>query len=134
MIKKLIWRMADPPYFKNVPEKAGIYIISTMQKTDGEFEVKYIGQADNLSARANEHWSKKETNTELKNHIAEKYIMKFNYSLVESKSDRDGMVIYACQKYKPPYNRDLDTDIEVVKCTMPAVRASLSRRSVNEKT
>ena len=123
-MKVLKWKIAEPPNFTSVPEKAGIYIISTKQVVDKAYEVKYVGQADNLRLRANDHWSKKETNEKLKEHIAEKYVMKFNYSEVDSKSDRIGMVLYMHEIYSPPFNKPLLGE-GVIKCTLPGVRKSL---------
>jgi len=121
-MKILKWKIAEPPNFRIVPEKAGVYIISTMQEDDHQFEVKYIGQADNLHGRAAEHWSKHEKNDKLKAHIAEKYIMKFNYAEVESRSDRDGMVLYMSKIFDPPLNLNAPPDTDLVKCTVPGVR------------
>jgi excinuclease UvrABC nuclease subunit len=105
-----------------VPEKAGVYIISTSQEVDHSFVVKYVGQAANLRERTNEHWSKKEPNKELKEHIAEKYIMKFNYSEIESKSDRDGMELYIRELYDPPFNHNRPAGTTAIVCTVPDVR------------
>ena len=118
-MKILQWKKTDPPKFDNVPEKPGIYIISTRQEVDGQYEVKYIGQTDNLRSRANEHWSKKETNTELKAHLAEEYAMKFNYAEVALKPDREGMLLYMHQVYDPPFNPKAPLGEKVVKCTLP---------------
>ena len=124
-MKKLIWKIAIPPKFEKVPERAGIYIISTNQKEDMEYEVKFVGQAENLRVRVNEHWSKNEKNEELKAHIAEKYMMKFNYSEVDSRTDRDGMVLYLHKLYDPPFNTGNLPEADIIKCTVPAVRKHL---------
>ncbi|MCL2093765.1 MAG: hypothetical protein FWH12_06155 [Treponema sp.] len=125
-MKKLPWKIAEPPVFKLVPEKPGIYIISTRQEVDHAYEVKYIGHADNLHERALLHWSKKEKNKELKEHIAEDYVMKFNYSEVESKADREGMLIYLHELFSPPFNTEPLPNQETVKCTIPGVRKYLA--------
>ena len=122
IMRVLTWKKTEPPDFKLVPEKAGIYIISTRQETDHEYEVKYVGKASNLRARVTEHWSKNEKNAELKAHIAEKYIMKFNYSEVESEAEREGMELYMYNIYHPPFNHSRPSGDEVVMCTLPAVR------------
>lgn len=45
---KLYWKKCDPKTdFETVPGKAGVYIISTKQKVDGRYEVKYVGQTSN---------------------------------------------------------------------------------------
>ena len=125
-MNRLEWKMVEPPNFKVVPEKAGIYIISTKQETDKAFEVKYVGHADNLRVRASEHWSKKEKNEELKAHIAEDYIMKFNYSEIESRADREGMELYLYDMFEPPLNPGPPRGSTIVKCTIPAVRKYIS--------
>lgn len=119
--KFLNWYKSEPPDFKNVPEKPGIYLISTMQ-TDNEFEVKYVGQADNLRARVTGHWHKNEKNKELRQHIAEKYIMKVNYTLIDSKSDRDGMELYLYNLYKPQYNKNRPLGKTAISCTIPVLK------------
>ena len=117
--------MTEPPKFNNVPEKPGIYIISTVQEVDHSYEAKYVGQAENLRARALDHWSKNEPNVKLREHIAEKYIMKLNYSEIESASDREGMVLYLRKLYDPPFNPGAIPEADIVKCTVPAVRKHL---------
>ena len=128
-MKYLKWKIAVPPKFNKIPDKPGIYILSTIQEVDQKYEVKYVGHADNLRVQAEEHWSKTESNKKLKDHIAEKYMMKLNYSLIESKEDREGMVLYLLKFFTPPFNVDFDkdapTDKPVVKCTVPAVRKYL---------
>ena len=121
-MKRLVWKKTDPPDFKNIPEKAGVYIISTRQGTDHAYEVKYVGQTDKLRTRITEHWSKKEKNKELKAHIAENFIMKLNYALVDSKSEREGMMLYMCQIFDPPYNEKYSSSRPVVECSLPEVR------------
>ena len=119
---RLKWNKTEPPNFLNVPERPGIYIISTRQETDHEYEVKYVGQADNLLARVKEHWSKKEKNPGLKSHIAEKYIMKFNFSIVNSKPEREGMELYLYEIFKPPFNKKPSSAKTAINCTLPDVR------------
>ena len=122
IMKRLIWKKTDPPNFENVPEKAGIYIISTRQEADHAFEVKYVDQANNLRTRIKEHWSKKEKNLKLKAHISEGYIMKLNYSEVNSQADRDGMVTYMQQIFEPPFNSGSPQGNIVINCSLPEVR------------
>ena len=121
-MKVLKWKKTAPPNFDLVPEKAGIYIISTIQEDDREYEVKYVGQADNLHARIKEHFSKNEQNKELKAHIDEKYIMKVNYSEVDSQLDREGMELYMYNIYDPPLNHNSPRGHTEISCTLPAVR------------
>ena len=121
MTEKLInWFKADAPEFDKVPKKPGIYIISTRQ-SNHEYEVKYVGQAASLYDRVNEHWSKKEKNKELKQHIAEKFLMKFNYALIESQAERDGMELYLYNYYQPQLNKDKPSGKTVISCTVPSV-------------
>ena len=124
-MKVLKWKKTDVPNFDNVPVKPGIYIISTAQEDNNEYVVKYVGQADDLRSRVQEHFSKFEQNAELRAHIEEKYIMKFNYSEVEEKEDRDGMVLYLRSIFNPPYNSGPLPDITPLKCTVPGVRKRL---------
>ena len=125
-MKVLKWKKTAPPNFDRIPEKAGIYILSTSQKENYEYEVKYVGQASDLKARINEHFSRNEKNKELKAHIDEQYIMKVNYSEVDSQSDREGMELYMYNLYEPPYNHKVPPGQVVVKCTLPA---ALKKRS-----
>ena len=122
--KMLKWQKTEPPNFINVPERPGVYIISTRQETDHEYEVKFVGQANNLRTRINGHWSRQEKNPKLKAHIAEKYIMKLNYAIVESQEDRDGMELYMYELFKPPFNLNAPPGKTAVSCTIPAVRKS----------
>jgi excinuclease UvrABC nuclease subunit len=120
-MKVISWKYAVPPNFVAVPEKPGIYILSTNQAQDQSYVVTFVGETENLRAQAMEHFSKSEKNKELKAHIAEKYIMKLNYSEVASKSDREGMVAYLYQTFNPPFNHPLP-DKGVIVCTVPPVK------------
>lgn len=120
---KLEWKKCDPETeFKNVSEKAGVYIISTKQKIDGEYEVKYVGQASNLKERAQQHWSRNEQNTELKNHIANRYAMKFSYAELPSQSDRDGVELFLFKHFDPMYNKCTPSAKTSITCNLPGVR------------
>ena len=121
-MKRLVWKKTEPPYFSTVPEKAGIYIISTRQETDHAYEVKFVGQADNLRARVMEHWSRKEKNKDLKAHLAENFVMKFNYAEVESRAEREGMLYYMYEIYDPLYNRGSPRGKTTIDCSLPEVR------------
>jgi excinuclease UvrABC nuclease subunit len=120
-MKVLKWKMAMAPNFSAVPEKAGIYIISTIQEENNAYKAKYVGEAENLQAQVKLHFSKAEKNKELKAHIDEKYMMKFSYSEIECKIEREGMVAYLHQTFNPPFNRP-PQDKGVIVCTVPGVR------------
>ena len=120
-MKVFNWKKTVPPNFKSVPEKGGVYVISTRQ-ADHEYEAKYVGQTNNLRARAEEHWSKKEKNTKLREHIAEKYIMKFNYAEVEAGPERDGIELYLFNTFEPPFNQNTPAGKAPLSCTVPDIR------------
>ena len=54
-MRNLNWNKATPPNFNSVPEDAGIYVISTLQDIDNMYEVKYVGQTNNLQTSAKKH-------------------------------------------------------------------------------
>ena len=121
-MKPLKWKFAKPPKFEVIPKVPGVYTIST-QQSDSEYEVKYVGQADNLYERAKDHWSKNEKNELLKKHIAEKYAMKFSFSVVSQKGDRDGLELFLYNTYDPPFNRNIPPGETVIRSTtLPEVR------------
>ena len=120
---KLEWKECKPETeFKNVSEKAGVYIISTKQAVDGQYEVKYVGQASNLKERAQQHWSKNEQNTELKNHIANGYAMKFSYAELASQYERDGVELFLFKYFNPVYNKCTPPAKTSLTCDLPEVR------------
>ena len=129
-MKRLKWKKAEPPDFKSVPGSPVIYIISTRQEVDHKYEVKYVGLGDNLHTCANHHWSKKEKNKGLKDHIAENYVMKFNYAEVATKPEREGMVLYIRRLFSPPFNNPVPPKAKVVECTIPAVRKPFADSSI----
>jgi excinuclease UvrABC nuclease subunit len=121
-MKELSWYKGTIPNFDDVPKEAGIYVISTQQEIDDEYEVKYIGQSNDLQARAKKHWSANEENKDLKNHIAKGFDMKFSYASVSLGSDRDGMEGYLYITYDPPYNDISPPRETVIECSLPKVR------------
>lgn len=120
---KLKWKFVKPPKLEAIPREPGIYIISTQQYHDDEYEVKYVGQTENLYERAKEHWSKKEKNKLLKRHIAERYVMKFSFSIVSLEKERDGLELFLYNTYSPPFNMNAPPGETVIRCTsLPEVR------------
>jgi|GEM_PF-2016148 hypothetical protein len=101
---KLNWRKCTPPAFDNIPDKAGVYIISTIQKSDNRYEAKFIGKALDLKAAAIKHWSDQEANKGLKTHISKGYHMKLSYAEVEKASDREGIEYFLVNTLKPAFN------------------------------
>lgn len=120
---KLYWKKCDPNAdFEPVPEKAGVYIISTKQQVDNKYEVKYVGQASNLKERAQQHWSKNEQNTELKKHIANGYAMQFSYAELPSQYERDGVELFLFKHFEPKYNKCTPPAKTSLTCNLPEVR------------
>jgi len=118
----LEWHNEKLSGFDRIPENSGVYVISTKQKCDGKYEAKYVGQADDLRKRANEHWSDSEANEELKNHISKGDNMKYSYAKVSSSSDRDGLELYLYNFYNPIYNKNKPPGDKEIKCNLPNVR------------
>lgn len=120
---KLAWKKCDPKTeFEYVPEKAGVYIISTLQESDGKYEVKYVGQASNLKNRAKCHWSSNEQNTKLKKHIEAGYVMKFSYAELSSQSDRNKVELFLFKYFDPRYNECTPPADSCLACNLPDVR------------
>ncbi len=122
MAMNLDWYKTNGGEFSNTPSYSGVYIISTKQKIDDQFEVKYVGQADNIQERAKQHWSNDEENTELKNHIAKGYIMKFSYAEVSKQLDRDNIELFLYKKFDPIYNKNTPPGSKILECSLPDVR------------
>lgn len=125
-MKNLEWKkkenLAKHFDFNGVSEKAGVYIISTKQKSDNKYEVKYIGQAQNLKSRGTYHFSDNETNKQLKQHIANNYYMKFSYAEVSVQQDRDGIELFLFNKFEPIYNNNTPPASIESPCSLPDVR------------
>jgi excinuclease UvrABC nuclease subunit len=122
IIKNIKWDKVIPPDFDEIPEEAGIYVISTLQTLDDKYEVKYVGQTNDLQARAKKHWSENEENEDLKAHIKKRNKMKFSYSEVSLAENRDGMELYLYNTYDPVYNINKPPGKTVIACTLPKVR------------
>jgi excinuclease UvrABC nuclease subunit len=122
---QLKWKKVEDANYDNTPDKAGVYIISTRQKADKQYEVKYVGQASDLKARANEHWSENETNEELKEHIAKGFAMKFSYAEVGKQADRDKVEKFLYDHFNPIYNIISPPGETSEECNLPEVRGRL---------
>lgn len=101
---KLNWRKCAPPAFDNIPAKPGVYIISTIQKSDDRYEAKFVGKTLDLKAAAIKHWSDLEANKGLKTHISKGYHMKLSYAEVEKAPDREGIESFLVNALKPAFN------------------------------
>jgi hypothetical protein len=101
---KLNWRKCTPPAFDNIPDKAGVYIVSTIQKSDNRYEAKFIGKTLNLKTAAIQLWSEAEANKGLKTHISKGYRMKLSYAEVDKAPDREGIESFLINTLKPAFN------------------------------
>lgn len=121
----LEWKKVENEVFDNVPVSSGVYIISTMQKIDRKYEVKYIGQAKNLKNRVIQHWSANESNEELKSHISKNYRMKFSYAIVSSQGNRDAIELFLYRKFNPKFNNNQPPGDRSMIVNLPEVRGKI---------
>lgn len=89
---------------KNAPDKDGVYALCTLQK-DNTYRVRYVGQG-NIRERLLYHLSEQETNLELKQHIAQKYVMKAYYAVVNSQNSRDSIELFLYKHFLPKFNKN----------------------------
>jgi hypothetical protein len=121
---KLNWRKCAPPAFDNIPDKPGVYIISTIQKSDDRYEAKFIGKALDLKTAAVQHWSETEANKGLKTHISKGYRMKLSYAEVEKAPDREGVESFLINTLKPVFNGKKMPVKAPIAVNLPNVRGS----------
>jgi hypothetical protein len=84
-----------------IPEKSGVYeILEPMQTGDKrELYRRYVGRADNLRKRFNEHLNASEQNQCIKKLAASK-TAKFDYAIIEREHDRMDAERALYDKYK----------------------------------
>jgi excinuclease UvrABC nuclease subunit len=127
---KLNWRKCAPPAFDNIPEKPGVYILSTIQRSDDRYEAKFVGKAADLKASITQHWSDKEASKALKTHISKGYRMKVSYAEVEKTTDREGIEVFLIKTLKPAFNGKKVPTIAPLTVNLPAVRGSKPKAPV----
>jgi excinuclease UvrABC nuclease subunit len=88
---------------KKVPEKEkGVYEYFVRLKNDGR-KMIYVGEADDLRERSEQHVGENETNKCLKEKL-EKKAWDFRYALVPLKADRQDAELVLYNKHKPECN------------------------------
>lgn len=113
---------ANGMIFSSVPESAGVYIISTKQKSDGKYAVNYVGRADDLRHRLQTHFSENGHSKELLDHIQKNYGMKVSYALVSNYKDREGIELFLYNELEPNLNKVTPYADYEISCNLPNVR------------
>ncbi len=85
-----------------IPELSGVYRLS-YQSSDGNIYVFYVGQADNLRQRINEHTSNSETNLCIKRMLLN-FKCFVRYARVDNPNVRDGAERFLYGHYSPSCN------------------------------
>jgi len=101
-----------------VPESGGVYEYFIRLQGGGR-RIVYVGEADNLQKRSQEHLAESEKNKCLKEKL-EKIKWDFRYALLSLKADRQDAELALYDKYKPECNtvqpsgsgRNLEIEIE----------------------
>jgi len=84
-------------------EDSGVYEYFVRLKS-GDKNLIYVGEADDLRKRSQEHLSVKEPNECLKKNLKE-YKWDFRYAILASKADRQDAEQALYDKYKPKCNK-----------------------------
>ena len=85
------------------PSKAGVYKISFKQK-DGKFVVRYVGQANDIERRLNEHLDLENEQNECLAERLRKYNASFSFAEISGQSDCDGAEKALYDHYQPVCN------------------------------
>ena len=85
------------------PTNAGVYKIGVKLK-NGNIRVCYVGQANDLERRLREHLDLDNEQNECLVEQLKKYITKFSFAKVSTKSDRDGAEKALYTHYGPECN------------------------------
>ena len=119
-MKKVKWYYATESQFNNIPENAGVYLITITCGGGDKKEdfVIYSGQSTNIAKRCKEHWSDSESNDDLKN-IIKKYnnLLKVYYCFVET-SELDGCEKFLFEHYLPQLQQR-KPDAELIEISLP---------------
>lgn len=116
------WYKVTDRNFSVIPEKSGVYIISTLQKVDNKYAVNYVGQSKNLHERIVKHFSPSEENEQLKKHLAMRYGTKVNWAYVDE-SQLDGVEHFLCRCFKNLFNKNTPPGEKNIECNLPDVRS-----------
>jgi excinuclease UvrABC nuclease subunit len=92
----------DGPDFSSLPETGGNYAIFYLEMASLHYRCIYVGKAENLKKRAQQHWSDSETNTEMKAFLKQTNLLCFFYALVDADNKRDGIEAFLYNYYKVP--------------------------------
>lgn len=103
----ITWSGFKSPYNEQTaglaPSQAGVYLLWVKMQS-GKWKCFYVGRSVDLRQRLLDHLSTSEPNGCIKTKVS-KYVCGFEYALVSSQSDRDGIEKYLYDKYKPECNK-----------------------------
>jgi predicted GIY-YIG superfamily endonuclease len=102
----LVWskfhRFTSGNVLNYTPWSGGVYIL-WVQLNSGNWICYYVGQAENLKQRLSDHLSNIETNICIKRKVREQ-IVGFETANVSKQNDRDGIVKFLYDHFKPECN------------------------------
>ena len=116
---KLAWYKTTINKLSVIPEKPGVYILST-ELTNGEYGVIYVGQSKNLNKRISQHFDESETNLELRKHLKKNYTHKISYAECDNKY-LDPIEKYLIEYFNPIFNLNTGNGDEILKVSLPNV-------------
>lgn len=96
----------------SLPEFGGVYRLS-YQSSDGSIYVFYVGQADDIRKRINDHVSQYETNMCIRKMLLN-YKCFVRYARVENLRVRDGAERFLFAHYSPTCNNVLPSGSEMI--------------------
>ena len=96
----------------NLPTYAGVYKLATYHPSEDKYYPFYVGQAEDIKARTQQHRSDSEENECIKTKFS-KYAIYINYASVPGQSDRDSVEVALYNHYEPECNdKDALPDVE----------------------
>lgn len=101
-----------------LPTFAGVYKLSTHNTQTDRYTPFYVGQADNIKSRTQQHNNENEPNKCIKSKF-EKFAIYINYASVTNKADRDATEVALYNHYKPECN-DKDALPDVIPADVSA--------------
>ena len=99
---------------KNASEKEGVYRLSQLNSKNREYEVFYVGRAENIKERLLEHLSQDEENDCIKNKVA-KGNNKFKFALIPLEEDRKNAEHTLYHHYNKPSCNKVEPEGKIIQ-------------------
>ncbi len=123
MKKNVNWSLFHTNFWEsyikiNVPQEAGLYLI-WLKLHDSTWSCIYVGHSIDIRAQLIQHLKQSSQNYCLRDNLMN-YVCGFEFALVKSKEEREGMEKFLIEFYSPTCNQKYNSNSLSIEINLPS--------------